>query len=74
METGDTEDEGVRGRWREWRQKDRKMGKMEEKWRGGGIENGGMGRLKSEGKSRVEDRGMGVRWEDKRWRNRRAGR
>lgn len=43
-----------------------KDGKMEEKWRGGGVENGGMGRwrngrLKSEGNSSMEDRGMGER-------------
>lgn len=41
----------------------RRMGKMEEKWRGGGWkmegwEDGGM-EDKSKGKSRMEDRGMG---------------
>lgn len=73
-ETGDLEDEGVRGRWR---------GRRMEGWgkwrRNRGVENEGMGRwrdgiLKSEGNSRMEDRGMGERWKDKRWRNRRDGR
>lgn len=75
-ETGDLEDEGMKRMWRGWRQKDGRMGEMEEKWRGRGVENEGMGRwrkgrLKSEGNSKMEDRGMGKRWEHKRWRNRR---
>lgn len=41
-EIGDMEDEGIRGRWRDRRQKDGKNGGEMERWRGGKWRDGKM--------------------------------
>lgn len=55
-ETGDMEDEGMRGRWGDWRKKDGRMGKMEEKWRRSGKwRDGKMKRRKTEIRGKQQD-------------------
>lgn len=62
-----------------WEEEDGGMGKMERWGEMGGVGDRGMGRwkdgrVKSEGDREMEDGGMGGRWKDKRWRDRRHGR